>query len=51
MEHLLVEAKMWTFTPESTHFNAFALTTVQMANFALTHTKQIAVHTWPELYL
>jgi hypothetical protein len=40
----LVEAKMWTFTLESTHFNAFTLTTVEMANLALTQTKWIAVY-------
>ncbi len=45
----LVEAKMWTFTLESTQFNAFTLTTVQMAHLALTHTKWIAVYCIPGL--
>jgi hypothetical protein len=41
----LVEAKMFTFTLESTHFLVvpFTLTTVHVLNLALTHKKRITV--------
>jgi hypothetical protein len=43
----LVEAKMSTFTLEFTHLSStsvpFTLTTLQVLNFALTHSKRITV--------